>query len=47
MTHCRHCKHSRAELVAYDVVLMCAFWRAKAVKTCAEYEREPGADDDR
>jgi hypothetical protein len=47
MADCRYCKHSLASLVDYQPLLMCMFWRRQATKPCAEYEREPGADDDK
>lgn len=46
MITCRHCKHSLSRLVAGVPVLMCLFWRRVATQACAEFEREPGADDE-
>ena len=45
MKQCQLCKHSLAQLVNYQPLLMCLLWRRKAGEVCAEYEREPGTDD--
>lgn len=47
MTDCAWCKHSISSLLDGKPQLVCLFWRRKASQPCSEYEREPGADDDK
>ena len=47
MKDCAWCKHSVSSLMNGQPQLVCLFWRRKADDPCKEYERTPGADDNK
>lgn len=45
---CRHCCYSegRPSMLAGAIVLWCSLHRTVPTQACADFEREPGSDDE-